>query len=166
MALFKLFLSICFFRGSTERVPVSFSAFSNALFVYFSVSTVLKGLIIDPIQAILQTVCEVALMFVFILVLLLIARRGKQLLQTMTTLLACASIIGVFAFPSAIWLNLADKAMIWLPFYSLFIFAAWGLAIVGFILKQALARNPVFSFRLACVFFVQTYVGSAVLLVI
>lgn len=166
MALFKLFLSICFFRGCFERVPTSFSAFYNALFIYFSVSTLIKGLIIDPIQAIMQTLCEFTLMFVFILILLLIVRRGKQLMQTMTTLLACASIIGAFALPSAIWLNLADKPMIWLPFYSLFIFAAWGLAIVGFILKQALAKNTVFSFRLACVYFVQTYVVSAVLLVI
>lgn len=166
MALSRLFLSICFFRGNIERVPATFSAFTNALFVYFSVSTVLKGLIIDPIQAVLQTVCEVTLMSVFILVLLLIVRRGKRTLQILTTMLACASTIGIFALPTAIWLYVSDKEMIWIPFYSLFLFAAWGLATVGYILNQALARNPVFSFRLACVYFVQTYVVSAFLLVI
>lgn len=166
MALFKLFVSICFLRKGPEQVPASGLIFRNVLVIYVSVSTLLKGLIMDPIEAAVQTTYELALMAVFILILLMLVGKPKRFLQTMITFLACQSIVGLCALPVAVWLNIVDKQIIWIPFYCLFIFIAWGMGVIGYILKQTLAQNTGFSFRLACVYFLQTYVVSSILLII
>ncbi len=166
MALFKLFLSICFLRKDPTQVPASGLIFSKVLLIYASVSTLLKALIMNPMEGVIQTLYELGLMFAFILILLMLVGKRKQILQTMITFLACESIIGACALPVAVWLNLIDSGTLWIPFYSLFIFIAWGTIVVGFILKQTLAKNMTFSFRLACVYFLQTYVASSVLLII
>ena len=166
MTLFKLFLSICFLRKDPLQVPESGLIFRKVLLIYGSVSTLLKALIMDPVEAVIQTSYELGLMSAFILILLMLVGNRKLFLQTMTTFLACESIVGACALPVVVWMNLIDSEILWIPFYSLFIFIAWGTVVIGFILKQTLAKNMTFSFRLACIYFLQTYVASSVLLLI
>ena len=164
MALFKLSILICLFRRGIDEVPNTLNIFTKTLLIYVFISTALKTLIIGIPDALILTLYELGLMFAFIFILLLVVRRRADFFKTMTTLFVCESIIACCALPVTIWLSISESSEILIPFYSHLLFVAWGLAVIGYILQQVLAKEISFGLKLACVYIVQIFAVPVVLI--
>ncbi len=163
MGLLKTGILICFFSSGLNEIPKSFKLFTKTLTIYFCISTILKALIIFPHLALIQTVYEIGLTFVFVGTLLLLFRKSAQFLQTMTALLTCQSIVAFCTIPVTLWLSVASSSIILIPFYTQGVFLVWGLAVICYILKETLVKEVSFSFQLACLYFVQIFGVSSIL---
>ena len=117
MGLLKTGVRICFFRSELDEIPKSFKVFTKTLMIYFWISTILKALIILPHLAVIQTVYEIGLTFVFVGILLLLFHKSAQFLQTLTALLTCESIVAFCTMPVTLWLSVSSSDVILIPFY-------------------------------------------------
>jgi hypothetical protein len=137
MPLIKLFLDICFFRKGPQDTPASNVLLGLAISAYLVVGIVLLGLEGGWAGAVIEAVVEGAMVFGFLFVALYLGKRLPRLRQTATALYGCDAVISATAVPLLAWLLVAPEAK---PVYIFLTFLMlWHLAVVGHILRHALA---------------------------
>lgn len=119
----------------------------------------------EPVEALIAAVSELVLTQVFVLVVLALARRRHLFFPTATLIMGAESLVGLLAVPGIVWLRVAEGPVLVAAFYSLMLFSLWGLAVLGHIFHQALAKPSSFGFGIACAYAVETYLGTLFLLV-
>lgn len=103
-ALFKRYWQVALLKESPENTPYSLLLLMIASFLFFSL-IILQWQFADLKQAfniatsILAAISLLLSYFVFTYLLLKINRKANRVLQTLTSLLICHSIIHFFAFP-------------------------------------------------------------------
>jgi hypothetical protein len=167
MQLVKTFFSLCFFRRLPQEWSISPKDYEKTALFYLAVFWGIQGLLIgDPSEAFVAALSELILTQVFVFVVLYLARRRGFFFPTATLIMGAESLIGLFAIPWLVWLRVAEGPALLAAFYSLMLFLLWGLAVLGHIFRQALARPSSFGFGVACVYAAETYLGTLFLLVL
>jgi len=155
MPLIKLFLDICFFRKGPQDTPASNVLLGLAVLAYMIVGFVLLGLEGNWAGAIIEAVAEGLMLFGFLYMVLYLGKKISRLQQTATALYACDTLISAAAVPLLAWLLVTPDAK---PVYILLtLLMLWHLAVVGHILRHALAIPFFFGVGLAFGYVVVSY---------
>ncbi|GAB6067750.1 hypothetical protein JCM13664_10680 [Methylothermus subterraneus] len=167
MHLIKLFISQSFFQKLPQNWSVSREDYEKTALVYlgafWAIQTLLMG---EPAEAFVAAICELILTQVFVFIVLALARRRNWFFPTATLIMGAESLVGMFAIPWVIWLRVAEGPALLAAFYGLMLFVVWGLAVLGRIFHQVLARPASFGLGVACAYAVETYLGTLFLLVL
>ncbi|CAI8831244.1 hypothetical protein [Methylocaldum szegediense] len=155
MPLIKLFLDICFFRKGPQDTPASNLLLGLAISAYLIVGFVLLGLEGDWAGAVVEAIAEGAMVFGFLFVVLYLGKKLPRLRQTATALYGCDALISATAIPLLALLLMAPEAK---PVYIFLTFLLlWHLAVVGHILRHALAIPFFYGVALAFGYVVISY---------
>ncbi len=167
MRLVKIFVSQCFFRKLPQDWSISFEDYARTALFYLGVFWVIQILLMgEPAEALIAAVSELVLTQVFVFIVLSLAKRRRLFFPAATLIMGAEGIIGILAVPVLVWLRVAEGPALLAAFYSLVLFFLWGLAVLGHIFHQALARPSSFGFGVACAYAVETYLGTFFLLVL
>jgi len=155
MPLIKLFLDICFFKRGPQDTPASNVLLGLAVLAYMIVGVVLLGLEGNWPGAAIEAVAEGLMLFGFLYLSLYLCKKLSRLRQTATALYACDALISAAAVPLLGWLVVTPEAK---AVYILLTFLMlWHLAVVGHILRHALAIPFFFGVGLAFGYVVASY---------
>ncbi len=167
MQLIKVFVSQCFFRKLPQDWSASLKDYKRtALFylgVFWGIQTLLMG---DLAEALIAAVSELGLTQVFVFIVLYLVKRHRLFVPAATLIMGAESIVGTHAVPGVVWLRSEEGTVLLIAFYSLVLFCLWGLAVLGHIFRQALAKPSSFGLGVACAYAVETYLGTLFLLVL
>lgn len=167
MRLVKMFVSQCFFRKLAQDYSISFEDYERTAFFYLGLFWGIQNLLMgEPSEALIAAVSELVLTQVFVFVVLSLASRRHSFFVTATLIMGAESVVGMLAIPGLVWLRVAEGPALLAAFYSLLLFSLWGLAVLGHIFHQVLARPSSFGFGVACAYAVETYLGTLFLLVL
>ncbi|BBA37195.1 uncharacterized protein sS8_5273 [Methylocaldum marinum] len=155
MPLIKLFLDICFFKKGPQDVPASGLLLALAILAYSVVGVVLLGLERDWRGAVVEAAVEGLMLFAFIYTALHLRRKIPRLQKTATALYACDALISAAAIPFLAWLS-ATPEVKGVYFFLMFLML-WHLAVVGHILRHALAISFFFGVGLAFGYIIVSY---------
>jgi hypothetical protein len=155
MPLIKLFLDICFFKKGPRDVPASSLLLGLAVLAYLIVGVVLLGLERDWSGAVVEAVVEALMLFGFLYMALYLSQGIPRLQQTATALYACDALISTAAVPLLAWLLVTPEAKGVYIFLTLLML--WHLAVIGHILRHALAISFFFGLGLAFGYVVVSY---------
>lgn len=155
MPLIKLFLDICFFKKGPQDTPASNMLLVLAVFAYLIVGVVLLGLEGNRGEALVEAIVEGLMLFGFVYMALYLGKKLPRLQQTATALYACDALVSAAAVPLLAWLLVTPEAK---PVYILLaLVTLWHLAVVGHILRHALAIPFFFGVGLAFGYVVISY---------
>ncbi|MFN3919768.1 MAG: hypothetical protein ACK4JF_05710 [Methylohalobius sp.] len=167
MQLVKTFVSLCFFRRLPQDWSISLKDYEKtALFylaVFWSIQSLLMG---EPAEAFVAAISELILTQIFVFFVVCLARRRGFFFPAATLIMGAEGVVGLLAIPGLVWLRVAEGPALLAAFYSLMLFLLWGLAVLGHIFRQVLARPSSFGFGVACVYAAETYLGTLFLLVL
>ncbi|MCX8049914.1 MAG: hypothetical protein N3A55_09720 [Methylohalobius sp.] len=167
MHLIKLYLFQSFFRSTLQDCSVSSGDVHRTAIFYLSIFWTIQFLLLgEAVETFLASISELVLTWVFIFIALALARRRHLFLPVAALTMGAEGLIGLLAIPVIVWLRIAEGPALLVAFYSLILFALWGLAVLGHVFHQALARPTSFGFGVACAYAVETYLGTLMLLVL
>ncbi|HYE34276.1 hypothetical protein [Methylocaldum sp.] len=155
MSLIKLFLDICFFKKGPQDTPASNFLLGLAVLAYMIVGIVLLGLEGNWAGALIEAVAEGLMLFGFLYMTLHLGKKIPRLLQTATALYACDALISAAAVPLLAWVLVTPEAKA--VYILLTVLMLWHLAVVGHILRHALAIPFFFGVGLAFGYVVVSY---------
>ncbi|MGX2039438.1 hypothetical protein ACWJKU_04790 [Methylocaldum sp. MU1018] len=155
MPLIKLFLDICFFNKGPQDTPASNVLLGFSVLAYLIAGIVLLGLEGDWAGALVEAAAEGLMLFGFLYAALYLGKKTSRLLQTATAVYACDALISAAAVPLLAWLLVTpDAKAVYIVLMALML---WHLAVVGHILRHALAIPFFFGVGLAFGYVVVSY---------
>jgi hypothetical protein len=140
-ALFHLFLDICLFRKGPQHIPVS-QILLRATLVAYGISGLLVLLIsLEPARALLVMLADIVLLTGLTYGVLNLSNYSGRFLQTLTALLGTGTLVQLMALPVSLWLGkpLEQETIAVLPQLLYIALLVWSIAIIAYILQQALA---------------------------
>ncbi len=155
LELVKAFLDICFLRRAPQDLPASplllYLTLVANVFSVFLLSIVSYPLVTSVLTGIVDTLVLVAL----VVSVLYMQGRGARSVQTITALAGSGSIIGLLAVPPATWWFWAQAAgeTPALPVLLVLALVAWGLVIMGHVLRHALSTRWFVGLTVAGIFY-------------
>lgn len=91
--LLRAFLGICSLRLAPQDLPPSSALLALTTFSYFSLSAIGYGLQTSIAHPLFKAALEIAVLFAATFLLLFMMSYGRRLLQTLTALMGCGTII-------------------------------------------------------------------------
>ena len=166
MDKFYEYLKLCFFNVWLEDLPKSVGLLRSALVIYviseFFIQINIGG---DPIQAFLETVVETLLTFVFVVLMLMVAKKTHFFLQTYTSFIITENLLFISVSPILFWIDLINDLLT--PYFAITVISIlviWCLAILSFVIRQIFVISKFASVLLALSYLAVTYVGTYTLL--
>ncbi len=167
MRLVKIFASQCLFQPLPKDWPISREESNRTILFYLAVFWSIQILFLgDAAEAFLATILELVLTLGFLFAVLGLTKRLSSFVPAATFIVGAEALLGILAIPVIVWLRVAEGAELLVAFYSLIALSLWGLAVLGHVFRQVLARPPSFGFGVACAYAVETYLGTLFLLVL
>lgn len=148
MPLIRLFLDIALFNKGPQDTPASQLLFTMTLVANLGVALALALLEPDWLQTLLQSTTGTALLIGFIWAALFLTHKPSRWLQATSAALGCDALISALAFPLILGSQITPEAREILGLLLQFLMI-WQIAVIGHILRHALAVHFLAGFGLA-----------------
>ena len=166
MDKFYQYLHLCFFNVWLEDLPKSVSLLRSALIIYLlSEYFIQVNIGDDPVQAFLETIVETIMTFIFVIVMLLVAKKTSLFLQTYTAFIIIENMLFLSVSPLLVWFDLINELLT--PYFTMTVISIlviWCLSALSFVIRQIFVISKFASLLLAFSYLSVTYVGTYSLL--
>ena len=141
--LVRLFAAICLLRAAPQDLPASRALLGITLGLYLLFAWLLAIPAYGQARAVWVALLDTALLIVFIQLLLYLLGRGTRILQTLTAMAGCGSLLGLLALPLVLWgqPTQAEEQVSGLLLYAWLLLLVWNLFVTGHILRHALSTS-------------------------
>ena len=139
LLLLQAFWQILLLRKSPETIPYSRFLLGFTLILHLLIG-ISFGVINQPVTtALIFATSGTGLVVSGTYLLLALYGVRSRLLQTVTAMAGCESLIGLMALPVNVWLHSVDKANAALPGMLSLLLLGWNMAVVAHIWRHALS---------------------------
>lgn len=154
LEIIKAFVDICLFRRGPQDLPASSFLLYLTLGAYAGSNFLLALGTYTPVTAAMASLADTALLAVLTLSLLYLHGRAARVRQTLAALAGTGTVLAVLALPPIYWLTV-QTAQGELSFPSLVVLAlvVWSLAVIGHIIRHALATRLIVGLVVAMIFY-------------
>ncbi|MDP2180653.1 hypothetical protein [Methylicorpusculum sp.] len=159
----KLYAQLCLFRNNPLELPRSVSFFQKNLYFYILIELFIQANVTDPLEAMIGVAIETVLTLLFVAGLLRYKNAMPGFIAAASSFLLCENIVASFGLPVVVWLTSTDDL---LSYYLMFVLIIWDVAIITYLIKRILIVDILFSLLLASSYFLVTYLGSYLLMII
>lgn len=157
--LVKTYIDLCFLKAGPQVLPASGFLVGLTLVAYGLSGLMLIKLDMPWPTALGQVTLDILILLAFIQVALRYAKKDERFLQTSAAALGTGTILNLIALPLTYWILLVDEPTS-VPFFSwilLMLLMLWSLAILGNILRHALATSQTVGVLTALGYIVVSY---------
>ncbi|MCW8828969.1 MAG: hypothetical protein OQK94_07940 [Gammaproteobacteria bacterium] len=147
-ALLRVIGQIAMLRQGPQVLPASTLLLWLALIAHWLTGVVLGSHALPLDGAFLSSLVGTLTMVAVVHGLLLLHRRHSRVLQTLTALAACETLLGLVAIPVSVWFNMGGGLQDVAVLLSLLLFG-WNIAIASHILRHALGVSRGMGFLFA-----------------
>lgn len=155
LALAKTFFDICLLRLRPQDLPASVLLLSVTLIAYAVSTSLLSAVVLPFDKALLAGLMDTALLSLLTISVLYFQGLHARFVQTFTALTGSGAVLAVIGLPLSSWLYNAiergDSPAV--PALLSLLLLAWGLTVVGHILRHALSTVFFLGLVLAIVFY-------------
>lgn len=161
--LTRAIFDIALIRRGPEDLPASPFLLRLALLAYVAMSAVGAAFYSDgPTELVAQIGLDLALVYGFFGLLLLLNRKSARFRQTITAVLGTGALLYVIRLPLDVWLGaLPEGAPATVPAVFMLLLAIWSIIITGHILNRALEIPFIGGIVLGVAFFVMNVAAYA-----
>lgn len=139
-ALFDLFLDICLFRKGPQHIPASQILLRAALIAYGASGLLVLLISLDAVSALLVMFADMVLLTGLTYGVLSLRGYSPRFSQTLTALLGTGTLVQLAALPVSLWVSKTlEQDIAALPQLLYLALLVWSIAIMAYILQQALA---------------------------
>lgn len=155
--LLRPFLRLCLLDSGPQDLPASTVLFAMALMGYTLVSILISMPIYSFGTSVLVGMLDVALLFVFTRVVLMVRSQPERLTQTLCALAGCGALLGLLGLPLvySIYGTIgADTPVNPVVRFAYMIIVIWSITVYGHIYRQALSTRLWFGLLISFVYIV------------
>ncbi len=163
MKLIRVYAPLCWFKNHPLELPRSVGFFQKNLYYYLLLELFFTANITAPVEALIEVIIETGLTLLFIISLLYVKKAEASFIPAATSFLICENIIKSLALPVFVWLTSTDDS---LSYYILSGLAAWGVAVIAYVIKQILLTTSAIAFVLSLVYFFISHIGAFIVTLI
>lgn len=156
MAVIRLFLDIALFNKGPQDSPDSILLLLLAVLGNLALGIGLTAIDGDWAAAVAQPVVGIALLAGFLWVALYLNAKISRFVKTSTAAFGCDTLISALALPLLLWAQSAPEAL-GLVSRLLLALMLWQMAVIGHILRHALAIPFIAGLGLAVAYTVVSY---------
>ena len=157
--LIQFWVAMCLFRARPQDFPASFPVLAVSVLGYFLVNTLLSLVSEPPHRALIASLLDMMVLYLFVRVALLVRQKPERLMQTLSALTGSGAVMGFVALPVvAAGVPGAEAgeisamvALVWL------ILLTWSIAVFGHILRHALSVVLPIGMAVAILYIILSY---------
>ncbi|ORU90291.1 MAG: hypothetical protein A6F71_04825 [Cycloclasticus sp. symbiont of Poecilosclerida sp. M] len=157
--LWGVFFGICLLNKGPQDVDTSRDVQRTVLSCYILMGVLVMSISTDATRAVIQTVLETGMLICFVYVVLSLASLANRFSQTIIALFGSGTIMMAMSIPAIIWLERvreAETQSVSLGFV-LVIFLSWNIAVMAYVLHQAVDKKYFLSLLLTIVYVFLSY---------
>lgn len=163
--MLKDYVQLCWFKGYPEDLQTDRKFLWINLAVYMLLGLFIQANITDPVEAFIQIFVEILITLIFLGALILKDGSTYHFERFITAILVCENFVYILALPLAFWFIFAKgTAASVYPIYVGVLLILWSIAIIAYLFKGLFNFDKQISIILSVAYFLFTYFGSFVLL--
>jgi len=163
--MLKDYIQLCWFKGYPEDLPTDRRFLWVNLGIYMLLGLFIQANITDPVEAFIQIFVEIFITVIFLGALILKDGSTYHFERFVTAVLVCENFVYILALPLAFWfIFVKGSASAAYPIYIGVALIGWSIAIITYLFKGLFSFDWQISAVLSVAYFLCTYFGSFVLL--
>jgi hypothetical protein len=163
--MLKVYMQIFWFKGHPEDLPTDRKFLWINLGIYMLLGLFIQANIMGLGEAFIQIVVEICITLIFLGALILKDGSTYHFERFITAILVCENFVYILALPLAFWFIFEKgTATSIYPIYIGVLLIIWSIAIISYLFKGLFNFDKQISNILSVAYFVLTYFGSFILL--
>jgi len=166
MNMLLRFINICLFRAGPEDIPASTQLMQIVVVAYLVMGLAINLLDADLFMSLMVSVADLMILFAFVMLLLQWRKKLPRFRQTVTSIMATSSLLGVLVLPflaSFYQYDDTTQAASWL-LLALMVIMLWSLMVTSHIFRRALNCSAPISVAWTLLYVAISVIGSGLVM--